>query len=61
MCVNHAVANSPREYGETPILRGDQRQGIALIMYELHRREVSSTTQLRRMDDCRRRAIYRFR
>jgi len=60
MCMNHAVECSPREDSETPILRRDERQGVALILYELHRRQMPSTTQLRRMDHHGHRAFYRF-
>ncbi len=51
MRVNHFFTRRPREDRETTVLRCYQGKGIALIVYELRRREVAGPAVMGRMDD----------
>src|SRR6266496_1968974 len=46
MGVNHFLAWRPREDRESSILRGDESNGVPLIMNELGGRQVTRSTQL---------------
>ena len=51
MRVDHVLAGRPGEDGEAAILRGDERDRVALVVDELRGRQVARAAELRRMDD----------
>src|ERR1041385_8865170 len=51
--VHHLLAGRPGEDREATILRGDERHGVALILYELRRGHVSRAAELHGLDDRR--------
>ena len=53
MRVDGVLARRPREHREVAVLRGDQRQRVALIVDELRRRQVARAAEPGRMDGFR--------
>jgi len=51
MGVDHCLAFGPFKDRETPILRRDECNGVALILDELRRGEVPGAAELIRVDD----------
>src|SRR5712671_1788492 len=51
MSVDHLFTGRPCEDRETTILRCNQCQSVALVVYELRSREVSGAAMLHRWDD----------
>lgn len=61
VCVNHLFARGPSEDSKAPILRGYQREGIALVPPELRCRQVTRAAQLCRINDLSQGAVNRLR
>ena len=61
MRVDHPFTGRPREDSEASILRRDQGQGIALIVYELGSREMPGSAEVFWMDDSSDDPLYGFR
>ena len=60
MGVDHRLAPRPREEGKVAVLRGDERDAVALILDELRGRQVSCSPELGRIDDGSDAAFDRF-
>ena len=57
---NHHVGWRPREHREAPILRGHQRQRVALVAHKLDGRQMPGPAEVGRVHDHRQPVFDRF-